>query len=154
MHDIARRMAVASVASVAVVIAVLAALAQSGGQAAQTAGGLTAHLGVVPAQIVKGHQTLHGGTPKGPHEYHIVAAVFDAAGGGRVTDATVTAKVSGLGLSGPVTTLEPMDIASSRTYGAFVYLPGADLYTIRLTVTRPGGEQPAVMDFKYDHRRR
>lgn len=31
---------------------------------------------------------------------------------------------------------------------------GADLHTIRLTVERPGRQQPVVMGFKYDYRRR
>ena len=63
----------------------------------------------------------------------------------------MTAKVLGLGLSGPQKILEPMKIADTITYGAFFNLP-ADLYTISLTVPRPGS-QPVVLDFKYDHRR-
>jgi hypothetical protein len=69
----------------------------------------------------------------------------------------VTAKVSGLGLSGPQKMLEQMKIAGTITsgdiitYGAFFDLT-PDLYTIRLTVQRHGS-QPAILDFKYDHRR-
>src|SRR6266581_7212078 len=54
------------------------------------AGGLAVYIGVVPAEIVKGHpsqhaeKTMHGGAPKGAHEYHIVAAVFDATSGSRI----------------------------------------------------------------------
>ena len=51
----------------------------------KTAGGVTVYLGVVPAEIVKGlaagdatERPMHGGVPKGPREYHFVAAVFDA----------------------------------------------------------------------------
>ena len=32
-------------------------------------------------------------------------------------------------------------------------LPGADLYTIRLTIRRPSSQRSVVLDFKYDHRR-
>ena len=95
---------------------------------------------------------MHGGAPSGPHEHHIVVAIFDAASAARVSDATVTAKVSGLGLSGSEKTLEPMSIANTITYGAFFNLPGADLYTIRVSVRRPSSQQPVVLDFKYDHR--
>jgi hypothetical protein len=58
---------------------------------------MTVYLGVVPAAQVKGQGVamMHGGAPKGPDAYHIVAAVFDAATGARISDATVTAKVSG-----------------------------------------------------------
>ncbi len=125
----------------------------------QTAGGLTVYLGVVPAEIVKGpaasgntERPMHGRIPKGPHEYHVVAAVFDAASGARVSDAVVTAEVSGLGLSGTKKKLEPMQIAGTTTYGGFFDLPGFDFYTVRLTVER-GEARPAVLQFKYDHRR-
>ena len=125
----------------------------------KTAGGVTVYLGVVPAEIVKGlatgsptEQPMHGGIPKGAHEYHLVAAVFDAPTGARVSDAIVTAEVSGLGLSGSKQKLEPMQIAGTTTYGGFVDLPGFDLYTVRLTIERSGAS-PAVLQFKYDHRR-
>lgn len=121
----------------------------------KTAGGLTIYLGVVPAEIVKGQHPVgpqvHGRVPKGAHEFHVIAAVFDAASNARITDATVTAKVSGLGLSGPQKALEPMKIADTTTYGGFFNL-SADLYTIKLTVQRPGS-QPVLLEFKYDHRR-
>ena len=59
-------------------------------------------------------------------------------------------KISGLGLSGPHKILEPMTITNTITYGAY-YNMSADLYTISVTVPRPGS-QAAVLDFKYDHR--
>jgi hypothetical protein len=125
----------------------------------KTAGGLTVYLGVVPAEIVKGpaasgstERPMHGRIPRGPHEYHLVAAVFDAASGARISDAVVTAEMSGLGLSGSKKKLEPMQIAGTTTYGGFFDLPGFDLYTVRLAVER-GGAGPAVLQFKYDHRR-
>ena len=125
----------------------------------KTAGGVTAYLGVVPAEIVKGvaaggraEPRMHGGIPRGPHEYHFVAALFDAGSGARISDAVVTAQVSGLGLSGSKTKLEPMQIAGTTTYGGFINLPGLDLYSVKLTVER-GGAGPAVLQFKYDHRR-
>ena len=122
---------------------------------AKTAGGLTVYIGVVPAEIVKGQYAAgpvaHGRVPTGVHEYHVVAAVFDAATNARVSDATVRAKVSGLGLSGPEKALEPMKIADTLTYGAFFNLV-PDLYTIKLTVERPSAP-PVRVEFKYDHRR-
>jgi hypothetical protein len=125
----------------------------------KTAGGVTVYLGVVPAEIVKGlaagatgERRMHGRVPKGPHEYHLVAAVFDAGTGARVSDASVTAEVSGLGLSGSKKKLGPMQIAGTTTYGGFVNLPGLDIYTVKLTVERSAAT-PAVLQFKYDHRR-
>jgi hypothetical protein len=125
----------------------------------KTAGGVTVYLGVVPAEIVKGlgaggntERPMHGRIPKGPHEYHVVAAVFDAASGARVSDAVVTAETFGLGLAGSKKKLEPMQIAGTATYGAFFDLPGFDIYTLKLTVEH-GAANPAVLQFKYDHRR-
>jgi hypothetical protein len=122
------------------------------------AGGLAVYVGVVPAEIVKGHpsghpeQTMHGGAPKGAHEYHVVAAIFDATTGVRVSDAAVTAQISGLGLSGTKKKLDPMEIAHTISYGGFFDLPGRDLYTIGLTIERPGQPKPVSLEFKYDHR--
>jgi hypothetical protein len=125
----------------------------------KTSGGLTVYLGVVPAEIVKGpslhsaEQPMHGRIPHGAHEYHIVAAVFEAATGVRVSDASVTAQVSGLGLSAFKTKLEAMEIAGTTSYGAFFNLPGRDFYSIRLAIERPGIARATVIDFMYDHRR-
>ena len=124
----------------------------------KTVGGLSVYLGVMPAELIKGSnpshsspQPMHGGKPTGSHQYHVVAAIFDSGSGARGSDATVTAKVFGLGLSGSQQTLESMKIADTITYGAFFnFRP--DLYTIRLTVQRPGA-QSVILDFKYDHRR-
>lgn len=121
--------------------------------------GLAIYLGVMPAEIAKGHppghpeRAMHGGPPKGRHQYHFVAAVFDSASGTRISDAAVTAQISGLGLAGPRWKLEPMEVSGTITYGGFFNLPGRDLYTVRLTVERPGNAKPVVVDFKYDHRR-
>jgi hypothetical protein len=123
----------------------------------KTAGGMAAYLGVVPAELVKGpgphsaERPMHGRIPKGQHEYHIVVAIFDARTGARISDATVSAKISGLGLSGDRKVLEPMKIADTVTYGGFFNLT-RNIYTIRLTVQRPGA-QPISLDFRYDHRR-
>ena len=96
---------------------------------------------------------MHGGIPSGAHEYHVVAAVFDSASGARVTDAAVTAQVSGLGLSGATKKLDPMEIGGTTTYGTFFALPGRDLYTVSVSVQRAEAVRPVRLDFKYDHRR-
>ena len=123
------------------------------------AGGLAVYIGVVPAELVKGHpsqhaeKTMHGGAPIGAHQYHVVAAIFDATSGARVSDASITAQISGLSLSGTKKKLDPMEIASTLTYGAFFDLPGRDLYTIGLAIERPGQPKPVNLEFKYDHRK-
>lgn len=123
----------------------------------KTAGGVTVHLGAVPAEIVNGttadsrtERPMHGSIPKvhtniilsRPCSMRQVAPVY----------AVVAAQVSGLGLSGGKMKLEPMQISGTTTYGGFVDQPGLDLYTVKLTVER-SAVSPTVLQFKYDHRR-
>jgi hypothetical protein len=123
----------------------------------RTAGGISAYIGLMPAELVKrpeprsAEKPMHEKMPRGRHQFHLVVAIFDANTGARVSDATVSASISGLGLSGVQKALEPMKIADTTTYGAFFHLT-RDIYTIRLTVQRPGA-QPVTLDFKYDHDR-
>lgn len=131
---------------------ILAALARPLTEYERSAGGLTADVSVTRAAVVTDQQTMHGGTSNGPHEYHIVAAIFDTASAARVSDATVTAKVWGLGLVGDEAKLEPMKIADATSYGAFIHLPGVDAYAIQLTIKRAGSQRPVILDFNYDHR--
>lgn len=120
----------------------------------KTAGGLTAYLGLVPAEIVRGHAArhpeaqAHGGAPRGAHVYHVVVAIFDTSGA-RVENAKVTARVSSVGLAGAQRLLEPMKIADTVTYGNYFNLPGRGRYRIDVEVERSQG--PARFEFAYDH---
>ena len=122
-----------------------------------TIGTMAAYLGVVPAEIVKGHpaghpeQTMHGGAPSGEHVQHIVIALFDAPTGQRIEDATVEAFVSGPGHIGTRIALEPMLIEGVITYGGFVTMAGTDRYNIDLSVKRPGRAEATKIGFIYDH---
>jgi hypothetical protein len=114
-----------------------------------------AYVGLIAAEITKGHKPtepagpMHGEVPSGDHQYHLVAAVFDAKTGKRIKDATVTAQVSGLGLAGTMKLLEPMTIAGTITYGGYFDLPKPDLYSIVLSVKR-SGVAPIILKFTYD----
>lgn len=120
--------------------------------------GVAAYLGVLPAQAVRGHppghaeRQMHGGPPSGPHDYHLIVALFDAATGARIGDAQVTAAVSGLGHVGKTRLrLDPMTIADSVTYGGYVTLPGRDRYGIEIEVVRAGQASPVRLEFVYRH---
>ncbi|MCZ8547952.1 hypothetical protein OOJ09_27560 [Mesorhizobium qingshengii] len=124
----------------------------------KVAQGLGVYLGVLPAAIVRGHleshpeATMHGGAPRGAHEYHMIVAVFEAATGARIENAKVTATVSGLGHVGQNSLeLEPMAIAGTVTYGGFVALPGSDRYDIQVDISVPGRPAPARVKFTYGH---
>jgi hypothetical protein len=124
----------------------------------ESAGGLTVYMRIVLAEIVREYapeqpeSMMHGGEPQqGRHEYHVMVAIFDAATGGRISGAAVTAQVSAWP-SGPSKKLEPMEVAGAMTYGNFFDLPGPDLNTVGLEVRREPSRPPVAFEFKYDHR--
>ena len=119
----------------------------------QTVAGLTVYIGIVPAEIVRGHPgahpeaQAHGGPPQGAHEYHLIVAIFDAATGTRVENAKVGARVSSLGLAGSRKVLEPMKIADTVTYGNYFDLPGRGAYTVEVEIERQQGTVRAKFDY-------
>lgn len=156
--ELARRAVIAAAVVLALGAMTAPGVAAQDGQS-QEEQGLVTYLGVLPASMVKGHDpthaesTMHGGSPAGQHEYHLLVAVFDAATGSRVDDAEVFATVTGLGhVGGTRVQLEPMKVADATTYGNFVNFPGADLYTIEVRVRRGGASRPVAFAFDYDHR--
>jgi hypothetical protein len=126
----------------------------------QKAQGVEAYLGVVPAEITKDHEPtspqgpMHGSLPEASNQYHLVAAVFDTNSGERITDATVTAQISGLGKSGEKKTLDPMAISETVTYGGYFVFAGPGRYKIVLTVMRQGATDGITLNFPYEHRNR
>lgn len=124
----------------------------------QIAGSVAAYLGVMPSEIVGGHPPnhpearMHGGPPENAHSEHIVIALFDDPSGARIEDATVEAKISGMGELGitPIA-LDAMPIAGVITYGGYVSFPGRDTYTIDLRISRPASTRVTTMQFTYQH---
>ena len=70
------------------------------------------------------------------------AIAYDSAGKARITDATVSAKVSGLGLSGPQKALDPMAIANTITYGGFFDMSADLQIKVMSTALRPRNPMP------------
>lgn len=126
----------------------------------QKVSGVEAYLGVVPAEITKGHKPtdpqgpMHSGVPEEGTQYHLLAAVFNANSGERITDATVTAQVSGLGKMGAKKTLDLMSISGTQTYGGYFTFAGPGLYTIVVTIKRKGDVEGIILRFPYEHRGR
>lgn len=124
----------------------------------ETAGGFAVYLGVMPAALVKGHPgsgsqgAMHGGTRGGEHEQHVVVAIFNAASGERVEDARVVVTVSGLGHVGHRRiALEPMAVAGTVTYGAFIDLPGRDRFQLEVDIDVPGRADTVRVVFPNEH---
>ena len=118
--------------------------------------GMAFYLGVMPAQIVRGHplghteSEMHGGPPSGSAEYHVMVAIFDAATGKRVTDARVEARVQSLGLGGQEKVLQRMPIAGALTYGNYFTMAGSGPFWIILRVSRPS--LPSALEIRFEHR--
>lgn len=124
-------------------------------------GGLVVYLGVIPAQVLRGHTPgwlpeppPHGRAPRGVHQYHLTAALFDEKTGERVSDAQVSATIAGLGMAGSRIELKPMQIEGTVTYGGYFNLPGEDRYTIRIEIRRPNRPAAVTANFTYEHRLR
>lgn len=152
-----RRLTWLRMALAALCLAVSVPVSAASTEGYQVVGDLAVYLGIVPAQIVRGHLAqhpearMHGGAPVGSGEYHIVVAIFDAATGARVTDARVGATVSGLGHIGETRiALEPMLTEGVVTYGGFVSLAGHDRYTLVIEIRRPGDAAERRADFAYE----
>jgi hypothetical protein len=79
--------------------------------------GLVVYFGAMPAEVVRGHprahpeSQMHGRGHESPGEKHVVIALFDAATGARITDATVSARV--VGSAAPARALERMTVAGA-----------------------------------------
>lgn len=125
----------------------------------KTVAGISVYIGLMPAEIVKGHPSghpeaeMHGGAPNGPHAYHLVVALFDEQNGAnRIEDARIAATVSGVGHVGQTNVaLQPMLIADTVTYGAFIDLRALERFEITLTITVPDRPEPVRVDFENQH---
>ncbi len=157
---LSRRAATLSLLSGAALAALPGPLRAQGGAEDNTltADGILAYLGVLPAAIVRGHPrshpegAMHGGSPDGRHQYHVILALFDAASGDRIETAQVALTIMGLGHTGGTRLdLEPMTIADTVTWGTFVELPGRDLYEMTFEVRTEGRKDAVVFPFRYAH---
>ncbi len=123
----------------------------------QTVDGMTVYVGVLPAAMVSGHppehpeEAMHGGVPRGKHQFHLLVALFDAGSGERITGAQIEAGVAEIGLSGTRRRLEPMAIAGTETYGGYFELDGDNPFRIALEIRRPDATRASRAEFEYRH---
>jgi len=124
------------------------------------AGDLEVFYGVIPAETILGHpadhteRKMHDGVPRGAGQHHLIVSLFDAHTRQRVTDATVQARVTELGLAPQRKTLEVMTIAGAITYGNYFRMSGSGPYRIEIEIIRPGSSSPVKTSIEYSHPRR
>lgn len=155
-YSLSRR-SVIVLASAALVATPLAGPAAAQGTVDDTSrvvDGVLAYLGVLPAAVVQGHPKshaeglMHGGPPEGRNQKHLVLALFDAASGDRIDEATVSVTVMGLGhIPGTRRDLDPMLIAGTVTWGTFVELADRERYELIFDVVLPG--RPGNLSFPF-----
>ena len=148
-------LAASAVAGAAVASGPQGEAAQAGGS--QVVDGVLAYLGVLPAAIVRGHPAshpegaMHGGPTEGRHAFHLVLALFDAASGARIEEAEVGVNIMGVGhIPADTIALDPMKIAGTVTWGAFVELPGRDQYRLDFSVATMTPKRSLTFHFVFD----
>lgn len=122
-----------------------------------TAEGITAYFGVVPAALARDAANMHGRVERDAHglpvvsvdDHHVVVALFDAASGDRITQATVMATKRSSGGSVQRKALEPMEIAGTVTFGNFFGLDPKQTHEFSVEVNLPPREAPIQMSFRY-----
>lgn len=123
----------------------------------QQVDGIDIYYGLLPAQIAGEHpptheeRKMHGGVPSGKNAYHLVVALYDAAGK-RITDAEVAATVGEFGMAGTRKTLEPMRIADTTSFGNYFELRDRGIYRIAIEIHRSGKQGAETVEALFDYR--
>ncbi|XUW93861.1 hypothetical protein OH764_35905 (plasmid) [Burkholderia sp. M6-3] len=126
-----------------------------------TAHGLTVHYGVIPSSKLRdsGSNAASNITAPSPNQYHLTVAIFEAATGRRVSDATVLASVKGPRAhdthfhTKPVERrLDAVKVGSAVTYDNDFQMPWSGIYHVDLIVTQKDQPKPTKIRLNYDHR--
>lgn len=138
-----------------------ALLAPGGGDAAgassRTAGGYTVYFGVLPAGVLflyrpdHGDAKMHGG-PRSGDPHHVLVGLVETAGGARVGDAEISARITPAKGEPQERRLERMTVEGGAAYGNFFALRRQQRYRVDLTIRRPGAAGAVEMSFDYTHR--
>lgn len=127
-----------------------------GDELSATADGVTAYLGVVPAQIARASLTPHVGPERDAHgrliasdSHHVVIALFNNTTGARIENAQVSATLVAPDKYTSSKRLEPMRINDTVTYGNTFDLSGADEYRFHVEVRLVSRDEPVKFVFRY-----
>jgi len=133
---------------------VLAAPAGAAGQGL-TVDGMEVFYGVVPAEVIrkqtdKHDPSMHRKRAWRSGSHHLVVSIYDTKTGERITDATVLATVTPLGMASMERQLEPMQVNQTVTYGNFFDLPpSSGPFHIVLSIKRPKASAHNTLQFDY-----
>jgi hypothetical protein len=119
--------------------------------------GLDVYYAVLPAELIRGYSkgspefSMHGGTPAGKHQHHVMVALFEGQALERITDAQVKATVTEIGLAGKVRELEPMLTVDALTYGNYFYFSNLTTYRVMIEIRRAGSTKVIKASFENKH---
>jgi cytochrome c5 len=120
----------------------------------KSAGGMQVHLGIVPAETLRGfaegsvERAMHGGVPGGAGYYHVNVSLLNAASKAPIGDAKVEIRVAQAGMSGASIALEPVVINNAPSYGNYVRLRGKSSYLITVRIQKPDSPRPVEAKFE------
>jgi len=108
----------------------------------KTVGGMTVHLGLMPAAALQRDPCRVAAQdrvslPSGANVYHVMLALFDTATGARITDAAVDARISPLTLAGVRKPLVAIAEAGAVTYCNYFRIAPKDIYRVKVEIRRP-----------------
>lgn len=139
-----------------IMLSLLWAVTATADELTATADGVTAYLGVVPAQIARASLTPHVGPERDAHgrliasdSHHVVIALFNSATGARIENAEVSARLVAPDKYTSSKRLEPMRINDTVTYGNTFDLSGADEYRFHVEVRLVSRDEPVKFVFRY-----
>ena len=119
--------------------------------------GFSIYLGVVPAEVVRGHAqphteaTMHGGAKASRDTHHVMVSIIDDKSGKQVSDAAVEARVGEVGLSSVKKKMETMRIADSTTYGNYFSMFRRGPFKIDIEIRIPPGSRQLKTTFYFTH---
>lgn len=127
------------------------------GEWSATADGVTGYFGVVPAQLARDTLPAHGKSERDPHgrltatggDHHFIVALFEAADGQRISEASVVAEHRADGGSAERKQLDAMRIGDTISFGNFFDLDARRRHEFTVEVTQPAHEQPIRLRFTY-----
>ena len=139
------------------VVGVLSPLAAAQTDYRKLVGNFSIYLGIVPAEIVKGHAlphteaTMHGGVKTAGDTHHVMVSIIDDRSGRQVSDAVVEARVGEIGLSSVRKKMEAMKIADSTTYGNYFPMIARGRFQIDVEVWLPAESHRLKTTFYFTH---
>ncbi len=113
--------------------------------------GLAIYIGVVPAEILQGHQAhrMHGGLPGGSVRFHLTAAIFYEKSGERINDARISAQILTIPEKTGFKDLELMEYGKVLVYGNYFSLEALGPYVIQLHIEHKKLPGPVDVEFQY-----